>query len=130
MSMNPNWIPMKWTGGPLEVQRRAKAQTFTPEVKGMLTARMDPAALELVRRTPVNCLVVEWAAGEPADRDQQSALVPLIEAGGRIGISFVGRGNGTAGLRAPVAAGLQGGPPGVPGGGPSHRAGGLPGILR
>ena len=130
MSMNPNWIPMKWTGGPLEVQRRAKAQTFTPEVKGMLTARMDPAALELVRRTPVNCLVVEWAAGEPADRDQQSALVPLIEAGRRIGISFVGRVKRTADLRAAVAAGLQAGLSGVLVEGPSAQVEDFPVILQ
>src|SRR2546428_6459917 len=130
MSMNPNWIPMKWTGGPLEVQRRAKAQTFTPEVKGMLTARMDPAALELVRRTPVNCLVVEWAAGEPADRDQQGALVPLIEAGRRIGISFVGRVKRTADLRAAVAAGLQAGLSGVLVEGPSAQVEDFPVILQ
>jgi len=35
--------------------------------------------------------VVDWANGKPEDAAQQQALQPLLEAGRRLGISFVGR---------------------------------------
>jgi hypothetical protein len=47
--------------------------------------------LELLKGTPINCLIVDWAAGVREDLDQQQALKPLLEAGGRLGLSFVGR---------------------------------------
>ena len=54
--------------------------------------RLDAAAaLDLLKGTPINCLVVEWAAGAPEDAAQQEALKPLIEAGRGKGISFVGK---------------------------------------
>lgn len=46
--------------------------------------------LQLLDETNINCLVVDWATGEDADTAQQAALQPLIEAGRRKGISFVG----------------------------------------
>ncbi len=50
--------------------------------------------------TPVNCLVVSWAA----DAGQQQALKPLIEKGKQAGLEFVGLIEGEADKPAAVAA--------------------------
>lgn len=57
----------------------------------MLDAWAQPAALDILNGTPVNCLIVEWAAGASEDSAQQQALKPLIEVGHAKGLSFVGR---------------------------------------
>ncbi len=80
---------MKWPYGPLDLSQRGNSAI--PEVKETLGAWTRPAALDLLKGTPVNCLVVEWAAGSSDDSGQQQALKPLIEAGRRMGISFVGK---------------------------------------
>jgi hypothetical protein len=109
MNVNPNWIPMKWPSGPLEISRRARTQTLTSELKGTLEAWHDPAALELLRGAPVNCLIVHWAAGEREDREQQRTLKPLLEAGRRMALSFVGKVTTKEGQGAAIAAGLEAG---------------------
>ena len=99
MDLDPKWVPMKWPSGPLEWARRNKAKSAGAELKETLEAWSQPAALDLLKGTPVNCLVVEWAEGAPEDSAQQLALKPLVEAGQRRGISFVGKvavGEGTA----------------------------------
>ena len=99
MNLDPKWVPMKWPCGPLEFARRSKSKGAGPELKETLDAWTQPDSLELLKGTPVNCLVVEWAEGVPDDSAQQQALKPLLEAGRRRGLSFVGRiaaGEGTA----------------------------------
>jgi hypothetical protein len=91
MTLDTNWLPMKWPCGPLEVARRNKTGSVKPDLREALEAWQRPSALELLKGTPINCLVVDWAAGAPEDSDQQQALKPLLEAGRRRGISFVGR---------------------------------------
>lgn len=91
MSLDPEWIPMKWPCGPLEWARRSKSAAAAADLKEALDAWARPAALDLLTGTPVNCLVVDWADGAPEDAAQQQALQPLIEAGRRRGLSFVGR---------------------------------------
>ena len=61
--------------------------------------------LHLLDGTPINCLVVDWATGGEADTAQQRVLLPLIEAGRRKGISFVGRVTAKEGLPAIASAG-------------------------
>jgi hypothetical protein len=56
-----------------------------------LEAWAQPAALHLLKGTPVNCLVLEWAGGTPQDSAQQQALKPLLQAGRGRAISFVAR---------------------------------------
>lgn len=87
MNLDPNWIPMKWPCGPLDLARRGSGTS--QGVRETLAAWAKPAALDLLKGTPINCLVVEWAAGGPDDSAQQQALRPLIEAGQRIGIGIV-----------------------------------------
>jgi hypothetical protein len=109
MSLNPKWAPMRWRCGPI-----AAAQPSTSGTPGgrasdasQRTAEQwtDPALLHLLDGTPINCLVVDWATGGEADSAQQKALLPLIEAGRRKGISFVGRVTAMEGLAAIASAG-------------------------
>ena len=90
MNLDPKWVPMKWPCGPLEWARRSKGKKPDAGLKETLDAWAQPAALEILKGTPVNCLVVEWADGAPEDAAQQEALKPLVEAGRAKGISFVG----------------------------------------
>jgi len=110
VNLDPKWVPMKWPCGPLEWARRNKTKGVGAELKETLEAWAQPAALDLLKGTPVNCLVVEWAEGAPEDSAQQQALKPLLEAGRRLGISFVGKvaaGEGVATVVASArAAGL------------------------
>jgi hypothetical protein len=111
MNLDTNWVPMKWPCGPLEISHRSKSGNINAELKETLEAWARPSALELLKGTPINCLIMDWADGGPEDSAQQQALKPLLEAGGRLGISFVGRvgleeGSGAA-IAAARAAGLR-----------------------
>lgn len=58
-------VPMRWPGGPLDVARRAGAKA-------------DPAipSLDLLRGTPINCLLVTWSGpGDAAIVREQQQLV-------------------------------------------------------
>jgi hypothetical protein len=91
MNLDPKWVPMKWPCGPLEWARRSKGKSPEAGLKETLDAWAQPAALDILKGTPINCLVVEWADGAPEDAAQQEALKPLMEAGRGKGISFVGK---------------------------------------
>jgi len=67
MNLDSNWVPMKWPCGPLDLAKRDKAKSVSPGLKDVLDAWAQPAALDLLKGTPINCLVVEWAAGGPED---------------------------------------------------------------
>ena len=111
MNLDRKWVPMKWPYGPLEIARRSKSGNINADVKEMLEAWGRPSALELLKGTPINCLIVDWAYGVPEDSAQQRALKPLLEAGRRLGISFVGKvalkEGGGAAVAAARAAGLS-----------------------
>jgi hypothetical protein len=88
---------MRWLAGPLDIGQREKS-------KEVLQRWLDPSVLEILRGTPVNCLVVSWAAGLPADAEQQKALAPLLDRGKTAGLSFVGLVEGQANQAAAVAS--------------------------
>jgi hypothetical protein len=105
----------------LDIARREKEKGFAAETAEVLRRWQDPASLAAVQGTPVNCLVVSWAAGLPADASQQQALKPLIDKGREAGLGFVGliegEANQPAALAAAQSAGLsavamEGNPPG------------------
>lgn len=96
----------------------------------MLQAWHDPERLELLRGTPVNCLIVDWAAGQPDDLAQQTSLLPFIKAGRERGISFVGEVLGKGVEDQAIPAGLQAGLSAVRLQEPPTRAYTLPVILR
>jgi hypothetical protein len=90
--------------GPLDIARQQKEKDFTPEMADVLRKWLDPSSLELVKGTPINCLVVSWASGLPADAEQQQAIKPLLEKGRQAGLDFVGLVDGSADKAAAVAA--------------------------
>ena len=90
MNINPNWMPMHWPCGPLEAARLAARRTVAPGAKEALAAWVNPQSLELLKGTPVNCLVIPWAAGISEDRAHQQAVTELIRAATAQGIRCVG----------------------------------------
>jgi hypothetical protein len=88
----------------LDIARGEKTKGFTAETAEVLRNWQDPASLAVVQGAPVNCLVISWAAGLPADAGQQQALKPLIEKGKQAGLGFVGLIEGEANKPAAVAA--------------------------
>jgi hypothetical protein len=91
MNLDTKWVPMKWPCGPLEIARRNKSGSINADLKEMLEAWGQPSVLELLKGTPINCLIVDWAYGGHEDSAQQQTLQPLLEAGRRLGVSFVGK---------------------------------------
>ena len=83
--------PMRWPCGPLEVAlRRKQTPSFPDEVKVNLLQWMAPESLELLSGTPINCLIVPWAAGAAEDEDQQRQLRPLLARAQSLGLEIVG----------------------------------------
>src|ERR1019366_383928 len=104
MALNAESVPMRWPAGPLDIARREKEKGFPAETAEVLRKWLDPASLAVVQGTPVNCMVVSWASGLPADAAQQQALKPLIAQGKQAGVEFVGVIDGEANRPAAVAA--------------------------
>ena len=104
MAPSQNLIPMRWPSGPLEVSRRQKREGFTPQVQQVLTRWHDPAALDILKDTPVNCLLVSWAVGLPEDAQQQKTAGPLVAEASRRKLSVVGWVEGSADHNAAIAA--------------------------
>ncbi len=101
MSLDAKWVPMKWPCGPLGLRERTKANTPDADatkdkapdadVKDTFAAWANPESLDILKGTPVNCLIIDWAAGAQEDAAQQEAVKPLTEAGRGNGISFIAR---------------------------------------
>jgi len=109
MSLNANWVPMKWPCGPIEIARLEKSKSEDSDVRKTVDGWTQPAALKMLKGTPVNCLVVDWASGTADDAAQQEALRPLIAAGRQMGLSYVGKVAGHDNLAATVTAGRAAG---------------------
>jgi hypothetical protein len=88
----------------LDIARGEKVKGFTADTAAVLRNWQDPASLAVVQGTPINCLVVSWASGLPADAGQQQALKPLIEKGKQAGLEMVGLIEAEADKSAAVAA--------------------------
>jgi hypothetical protein len=97
-------VPMRWPCGPLEIERAKRREGFTAREAEALERWSQPGALERLAGTAVNCLVVTWSDGAPGDEAQQRALVPLIGAARRLGLSVVGEVAGKAELGRAVEA--------------------------
>jgi hypothetical protein len=67
------WIPARWQGGPLELERRAHDKTLPtdPALRETLSQWYDPATLDLLQGTPINCLLVTWSVGGDPEIEQQ-----------------------------------------------------------
>jgi len=88
------WVPIRWTGGPLEVAWRTQAKTLSadPAIRDHLLRWYEPATLALLDGSPVNCLLVTWSA--PADAAVEAAQVELVktyaEAAHKRGLAVLG----------------------------------------
>jgi hypothetical protein len=99
MKFDATWVPMKLACGPLDLLARGTEQdsdagpgkAADAGLKDTLAAWAKPEALQIIEGTPVNCLVVNWAAGVPEDAAQQAIVKPLVEAGKSKGIIFVAK---------------------------------------
>jgi hypothetical protein len=99
-----NAIPMRWPAGPLEIARHEKTVGFSPRMRQALERWHEPAALEILKDTPIDTIVVSWAAGLPADAEQWRTAVPLIEAARRLNLAVVGWVDQAADQRRALAA--------------------------
>jgi hypothetical protein len=95
---------MRWPSGPLEIARRENEKGFSPQIRDTLQRWHEPASIELLKGTPINCLLVTWAAGLPEDAEQQRTLAPLIMNAQRAGLSLVARIEGSKDKAAAIAS--------------------------
>jgi hypothetical protein len=88
------WVPIRWTGGPLELAWRTLTKTLPADasVRDALARWYEPATLDLLNDSPANCLLVTWSA--PADAAvlaQQEQLVKAhAEAAHKRGLAVLG----------------------------------------
>jgi hypothetical protein len=73
-----SWVPVRWDGGPLELVRRAEDKAFLQDATlREATARWyEPATLDLLAGTPVNCLLLTFSAGADSaiEKQQQQSV--------------------------------------------------------
>jgi hypothetical protein len=87
-------IPIRWTGGPLELAWRARAETLPADaaVRDALARWYEPTTLSLLEDSPVNCLLVTW--GAPADAaveaEQQQLVKVYAESAHKRGLAVLG----------------------------------------
>jgi len=88
------WVPVRWTGGPLELAWRARTKTLPADaaVRDALARWYEPATLSLLEDSSANCLLVTWSA--PADgtveADQQQVVKVYAEAAHQRGLAVLG----------------------------------------
>lgn len=88
------WVPVRWTGGPLELAWRTRAKTLPADaaVRDALARWYEPATLSLLEDSPANCLLVTWSA--PADAaveaEQQQFVKAYAEAAHKRGLAVLG----------------------------------------
>src|ERR1035441_9048787 len=99
-----NSVPMRWQSGPLELANRQKKEGFTPQAGQTLQYWHTPAALDIIQGSPVNCLVISWAAGLAEDAEQQRTIKPLVDAARQRNLDVVGWVDGKADSNGAIAA--------------------------
>ena len=88
------WVPIRWTGGPLEFAWRARAKKLPADagVRDALARWYEPATLSLLDNSAANCLLVTWSA--PADATVEAAQQKLVkvyaEAAHKRGLAVLG----------------------------------------
>jgi hypothetical protein len=95
---------MRWASGPLEIAKGGKTEGFTPQSKQTLDRFHDPASLDILKGSPIDCLVLSWAAGLAEDAAQQKSAAPLIAAARQRNLTVVGWVEGTADHAAAIAS--------------------------
>jgi len=88
------WVPIRWTGGPLELEWRSRTKTLPTDatVRDALARWYEPATLSLLENSSANCLLVTWSA--PADAaveaEQQRLVKVYTEAAHKRGLGVLG----------------------------------------
>ena len=88
------WVPIRWTGGPLELAWRSRTKTLPTDasVRDALGRWYEPATLGLLENSSANCLLVTWSA--PADAaveaEQQQLVKIYTEAAHKRGLVVLG----------------------------------------
>jgi len=95
---------MRWASGPLDIARRGKADGFSLQNKQTLERFHQPASLDILKNSPIDCLVLSWAAGLPEDADQQKSAAPLIAAARQRKLAVAGWVEDAADPQAAIAA--------------------------
>ena len=94
LAVPERWVPVLWTGGPLELAWRARAKTLPADavVRDALARWYEPATLDLLQDSSANCLLVTWSA--PADAaveaEQQRVVKLYAEAAHKRGLAVLG----------------------------------------
>ncbi|MEO8595453.1 MAG: hypothetical protein ABI759_19190 [Candidatus Solibacter sp.] len=72
-----SWVPARWDGGPVELARRAGDKAVSdPAIRDAISGWYDPATLNLLDGSPINCLLVTLTAGaDPQTEKRQLQLV-------------------------------------------------------
>ena len=88
------WIPARWTGGPLELERHGStaAAVRDPARRGAIADWYDAATLDLLRDSPINCLLVTWSAGaaEAIELRQRELVRPYAAKARARGLAVLG----------------------------------------
>lgn len=107
------WVPIRWTGGPLEVAWRTHLNKLPADasVRDALARWYEPTTLNLLDGSPANCLLVTWsAAGEAAAETEQQQLVKVYtEAAHKRGLAVLGLVYTTGDASKIATAGAQAG---------------------
>jgi len=88
------WVPIRWTGGPLELTWRTRTKTLPADasVRDALARWYEPSTLSLLDDSSVNCLLVTWSASAEAavEAEQQQLIKIYAEAAHRHGLAVLG----------------------------------------
>ena len=94
VSVPEAWIPVRWTGGPLELAWRIRAKTLPGDalVREALARWYEPATLDLLEGSSANCLLVTWSAPAEAavEAEQQQLVKVYTEAAHKRGLAVLG----------------------------------------
>lgn len=88
------WVPVRWTGGPLELAWRTHTKTLPSDaaVRDVLAGWYELATLNLLEDSPANCLLVTWSApaGAAVEAEQQQLVKVYTEAAHKRGLVVLG----------------------------------------
>ena len=104
MTQFENSVPLRWPSGPLEIARREKSEGFNSQIRQTLERWHDPAMLEFLKDTAIDCIVISWAGGLASDAEQQRTAARLIEAARRRNLAVIGWVDGKADHGSAIAA--------------------------
>jgi hypothetical protein len=90
MALQQNMTPIYWPSGPLEIAKRQKSKSFKAEETQVLEEWHKPAALGILQGSPFDCIMLNWAAGQPEDEKQWQTAGPLVAAAKQRGLAVLG----------------------------------------